>query len=61
MRMRKREPVARLSLALGIDRELRVRAASGLAGREGGAERSGSYDCEIARGSVSCSSPKSPF
>lgn len=61
MRMRKWKHVAGLSEFNIRDRELRVRVACGLAGRAVGVQRSGNYDCEIARGSVSCLSPKSPF
>lgn len=60
MRMRTWKHVAGLS-EFNRDRGLRVRVASGLAGRAVGVQRSGNYDCEIARGSVSCLSPKSPF
>jgi hypothetical protein len=59
VRMRKREHVGRLTL--GIENCACVLPVAWLGGREGDAERSGNYDCEIARGSVSCPSLKSPF
>lgn len=59
--MRMREWERAVSRFNTRDREVRVRVAFGLAGRAGGAQRSGNYDCEIARGSVSFPSPKSPF